>query len=155
MIQNAAREHAFILFKELIGSATDDNRVESIRIVSGHLDTDFYGALVSDIEAYLEKSGASISVVVLDSSVDLSEHPFVKIIDGYQNGEVLQVPTGQDWSKHPHFIIVGNSRFRFETDHAQTKAAASFNGPAIGRTLVELFDGLHDCLTSTQKLATA
>ncbi len=155
MIQNAAREHALVLFNELIESATDDGVVDPIRIVSGHLDDNFYSKLVPLVEKYISNSGSNIEVIVLDPNFDKSANSFAQTVDRATNGSlhVLSEDIYSELKSHAHFIIIGNNKFRYETDHDQTKATASFNNASIGGTIMDIFNRLHNIITRSDQVA--
>lgn len=135
MIYNASIDHAKLLFTELIQDAIE--RKEDIRIVSGELNPTFYGALTDDATRALDKK-ITIKLIVLNPDIDLTKNPFVSILLN-KGGEVYKAKSKLDM---PHYILVGDKRFRLELDHKQAKAVASFNNEGIGKTLKNNFDNI-------------
>jgi len=133
VLENASIEHAKELFVNLIEEG--QSKKEDIAIVSGNLNREFYSQLVPVAKEAL-KTGINISLLIADPSVDTEGHPFVNVLlDG--GGSVYKARTSLiDTS---HFIVVGEKRFRLETDHAQTKALACFNNAEVGKVLNKAF----------------
>ncbi len=149
IIENASRDHAKYLVKALLDKAIKKN--EPIRIVTGTFDGDFYKGLVDAFSACTEKN-IPISVIVLDKEFNPASHPMAKLIDS-GNIRLLTIADDkiEEASTAPHFILVGDRRFRLETDHDQAKAVASFNDPSMGRWLMETFNWLVDASNKTQE----
>jgi len=68
----------------------------------------------------------------------LDTNKFAKELKKHNPAFLTQKPEGSN-IKSAHFILVGDKRFRAETDHDQAKAIASFNRESIGETLSEIF----------------
>ena len=147
-IQNASKRHAHILMKYLIDRATE--KKEDIRIVTGCLETGFYDALIENLQQFLNQSGKSISVIILDPSADLQGNKFSDLILKSRKGSVLIT---KDRVEHPHFILVGKSSYRFEIDDRSTKAVANFNDSDIGAFLYDMYDGLLPKAEPIQQIA--
>jgi hypothetical protein len=137
MLHNASIEHAKVLFENLIDMGRELK--EPIRIVSGKLNTEFYGQLTDKAEQAL-KENTPIELVVVDPDINLDDNPFANIIRE-SGGHVYQTT---EKIEYPHFILVGEKRFRLETDHAQTKAVACFNNIEVGTFLHKMFNLLKD-----------
>lgn len=133
IIHNASYERAKELFINLFEMAIE--RKEEVKIVSGDLHADFYESLCEVAKKTMD-SGAKIKLVVLNPEIDLSKHPFSKLILE-KNNEVFQAIQPVEYL---HFILVNNKRFRLELDHKKTKAIASFNNLDIGDVLNALFN---------------
>ena len=136
-IWNASRDHATVLFEALIEEAVIQR--EDIKITTGNFDPAFYGLLKESIIGAMKK-GVGVEVIVETPNVDLSGHPLAEAIKS-QGGHVYTSRTKEDF---PHFILVGKSSFRMETDHDQTKAMASFDNSIMGSFLLSNFDILKD-----------
>lgn len=135
ILENASIDHAKELFINLI----DEGRVrkEKIAVVSGDLNREFYGQLVEVTRKALA-AGTKMALLIVNPKFQIENHPFVQaVLEG--GGEVYRA---KDKIETPHFIVVGDKRFRVETDHAQTKAKACFNNSIVGKTLRKLFDNL-------------
>jgi len=139
VIHNASMEHAKILFRTLLRAAETD--AESVKIVTYNLNNNFYGDLVDVGESCLE-SGGTFEVVVLNPDADLSDNSFACMVKRHTNGTIIQIV--EALNDFAHFIVVGDKRYRFETDHGQTKAVANFNDSSVGEVLVERFDLLKE-----------
>ncbi len=144
-IQNAAWSHALVLFEFLIKEAAE-NKEKDIRIVAGSLNNEFYNELFLKVEKYLEKvkdNQTKISIVILkneDELTDLRNNKFARFVEKYDKGDICYL---NDSSK-PHFVLIGNSSYRFEVDHHHTKAIANFNDESIGKMLEIMYDQLCD-----------
>jgi len=151
VIENEAIEHASILFKNLIKIATDEK--EEIRIVSGNLREDFYSDFIPNVRTYLSGEAAKIELIVLNTAIDLDLHSFASILEKSQKCKVWQVDPEE--FKSPHFILVGDRRYRLETDHDRTKAVACFENELVGGFLKVLFDRLRRCIEEKENLSLA
>lgn len=140
IIHNASIEHAKVLFQYLFTAATDGRK--EVEIVSANLNKEFYGALVTDAQGALDK-GCKVSLIVLDPETDISDNLFANTVNNHTMGKVWK---SQELLKAPHFILVGDNQFRLETDHAQTKAMASFNNKEVGSFLKECFGELQNTI---------
>lgn len=150
LIENAAWEHALTLFRNLIQIATDKG--EPIRIISGNLHKKFYSELVQPIHDYLQSEKANLEVIVLNvNDNEQAVHPFIEEVDKSERANLITVNEENGSFSSPHFIVVGDKRFRLETDHEQTKAIASFNNPEIAEFLDTLFRKLKMCIQESQK----
>lgn len=133
MIHNASYEHAKILFINLLQEASV--RKEDVIITSGKLYLDFYNSLIDETEKIL-KNGVKIRLAVINPEPDLEQHPFVSLLRKYN----ATIYTATASCSLPHFILIGDKRFRLETDHEQTKAVASFNNQQIVSVLKSIFE---------------
>lgn len=137
-IDNSAWSHALILFKNFFLAAKEVG--ENVDIVTGNLNPEFYGNLSSYAQECLE-AGLKVRLIVLEKNTQLTNNPFAKLIAAHKNGSIYM--PNQDNLSVPHFILVGNNKYRFETDHAQTKAVANFNNPNMGGFLRVLINTLQ------------
>lgn len=135
IIHNASYEHARELFINLIDEARV--RKEDVLITSGNLNPDFYGVLIDDTKEAI-KGGVKVKLAVLNPSADIKNNPFANMV--LKEGGVVYKAKGE--MKYPHFILVGDKRFRLELDHEQTKAIACFNNPGIGKFLKDNFEAI-------------
>ncbi|RLL49137.1 hypothetical protein D8Y20_13310 [Mariprofundus sp. EBB-1] len=134
-IDNAAWDHALFLFKNLLSVAAEKG--EDVRLVSGHLNSDFFNQILEELEQCV-KAGVLIDVIVLDRSLSDPANIFEKKLGAYEKGSILYCPKAIS-SSLPHMLLVGDRRFRLETDHEQTKALASFNNKEMVKTLSILY----------------
>lgn len=141
-IENASWQHALTLFKYLLKEAAEQQK--SVYIVSGSLNNDFYNELYSLSKDYLEKivshkTKREFKIIILkdEKNTDLSNNEIASF--ALKNGS-LQF---HDKQKSPHFILIGDSSYRFETDHDHTKAIANFNDKKTGKILKLIFDNLE------------
>lgn len=150
LIYNASWDHALILYKRLFKAALmyDD---KDIRIISGHLTREFYKELVSDVSACLEK-GVHVEVLVTEPQADIGENEFARAVRASSNGFVYASDRALST---PHFILVGEKRFRLEEDHKQCKAVASFKNQDITGSLIRVFDLIKKVVTQPSKDAEA
>lgn len=140
LIDNAAWSHAIYLFKNLLEEAAD--KKEDVRLVTGSLNNEFYSSLKTPLTKCIDAE-VGIEVIVLDGNADLENNYFSDVVKNYSNGEVLKTPDGYALDAS-HMLLVGNNaeRFRLETDHAQTKAIASFNNSSMGKTLLSVYNDI-------------
>ena len=137
IIHNASRNHAYILFKNLIEEAKENN--EEVRIVSGCLDLSFYDDLVEITRSCLD-NGVKFTVLVAGCDFELSSNKFAQLINSHDNGTLI---TNSDISINgPHFIIVGDNKYRLELDDDLSTAIANFNDPVVADSLIEVFSDL-------------
>ncbi|VAW89966.1 hypothetical protein MNBD_GAMMA18-2288 [hydrothermal vent metagenome] len=141
IIHNADIDHAKDLFSELLSCAIEHRK--PVRLVSGSLNDDFYGSLANAAEKIIA-AGLAFEIIVTDSNVDLGNNRLSNVVKKTNKGLVLQAK--KTLSDCAHFIVVGKSRWRFETNHEQTKAKANFNDPEIGSMIVHRFDSLKSKL---------
>ena len=80
----------------------------------------------------------NVKLIVLNK-IDLTGNAFYKAV---AEGGGVAYKSSADY-RMPHFLLVGDSQFRLELDHKQTKAVASFSNPAIGKILKSAFDDLE------------
>lgn len=149
IIHNASYEHARELFINLIGEARV--RKEDVIVASGNLNPDFYGELV-DITKEAIKGGVQVRVAILNPTTDVKDNPFSAMI--LKEGGVVYKAKNE--IRIPHFILVGDKRFRLEVDHEQSKAIACFNNRGIGEFLKNVFEKIVSSnLVERQQLPTA
>jgi translation initiation factor 2B subunit (eIF-2B alpha/beta/delta family) len=134
VIKNASISHARVLIENLLCEAAD--RKEDVRIISGCLSKDFYNNLVSVLENALEK-GVSVRTVVLNGRDRLAGNLFAEMIEQHDNGTLTVLDLDVDVA--PHFIVVGNKRYRLETHDGHAKAIACFNDEQLGGLLSNIY----------------
>lgn len=146
LIENAAVDHALYLFKSLLSVAVSEK--EPVRIVSGHLKSEFYDNLSDQLDQCID-AGVDIELLILNGNVHVNNSSFASKIDTYSHGKVYKAPKGYELNAQ-HMLLVGDraERYRLETDHEQTKAVASFNGPSMGETLLSTYRQLKELLTN-------
>jgi len=125
------------LYKELLAAALEEQK--DVKIVSGHLNPDFYSDLTQIAEELLKKQ--KIEVIVLDTNFRIDGNIFAEMVRSSGNDRIL-VNKNSELTKAPHFILIGEDKYRFETDHKNTKAIASFNDRRFGLFLFDTFENL-------------
>ena len=135
IIQNASMEHAKILLRQLLLTASEKG--ETVRIVSGRLRRDFYNDLLAEAQKTLDR--VKVSIVVL-SGDQLDGNRFFELVRGHHNGEVVVLE--QEPERWTHFIVVGDKRYRVEEDDGKQTAHASFNNEIIPQLLIDRFEYL-------------
>lgn len=133
IIKNHSKGYALLLFENLLEVALE--KQESVKVVSGSLDKDFYNKLVNKITPLLDKN-IDVSVLVL-GKLDSDGNEFAKLVR--EKGH-LRINTSNDKINCPHFILVGKNRFRIETNHTSAQADASFNNEVLGKVLLNFYD---------------
>lgn len=144
LIDNAAWSHAIYLFKNLLEVAAEKG--EDVRLVTGSLNNEFYSSLNESLTKCMNNN-AHIELVVLDGNTDLEGNVFADNVKQYLNGNVITTPVGYSLDAS-HMLLIGKNaeRFRLETDHAQTKAVASFNNGNMGKTLLSIYENIKTTL---------
>jgi len=138
IIHNASKSHAYILFKNLIEVAQESN--EEVRIVSGCLDLSFYKDLIEVTRSCLD-SGVKFTVLVTGCDLDIQSNEFAQLINGHVKGKLIT--NSRELNDNvPHFIIVGDNKYRLELDDELSTAIANFNDPVVADSLIEVFAGL-------------
>lgn len=153
LISNAAWSHAVYLFKSLLEVAAD--KKEDVRLITGSLNDDFYSSLQEPLKKCMD-ADVNIDVIILDGSASLNNNTFASIIKRYPHGSLEQAPDGYSLGA-AHMLLVGDdaARFRLETDHAQTKAVASFNNAEMGKTLLTVFADIKSTIRNSHSPAVA
>lgn len=135
VIENASQEHALILIRVLFETAM--RHKEEVRIVSGSLLKPFYEKPVDTARKALD-SGVRFSVLVRTGK-QLEGNGFANLMKEHINGSI---DTLEHDDKGPHFVVVGDRRYRVEMDDKRKIALASFNDDTIAPLLLKLHDGL-------------
>lgn len=138
VIENASVEHALVLIRILFETAI--RHKEEVRIVSGRLFKSFYEELVDTARRALDY-GVQFSVLVLTSKRQLEGNEFAKLITDHDNGSIAVIEDGDE--RLPHFVIVGDRRYRIEIDDERKIAVASFNDDTITPMLLEFYSRLE------------
>jgi len=136
LIDNAAWDHAQLLFKNLLEVAAEKG--EPVRIITGHMNNKFYSSLVKELQDCLDK-GISVEAIITDApNIDLSTNQFARILK--EKGALILAQKGESIVA-PHMLLIGDKaqRFRLEVDHQQTKAVASFGNKSMGAMLISVY----------------
>ncbi len=136
-IFNASKDHAYILFDNLLKKSLETDRV--VKIFSGCFQSDFYEKLI-DITQEALNAGITVSIIAqYDDS--LHDNKFYTLVKNHKNGNARVL---QDKNTHiPHFILVGKVSYRIETDDALKSARANFNDANTGEVLASTFNTLQ------------
>ena len=141
VIENASIDHALVLIGRLFETAR--RHKEEVRIVSGRLLKSFYQNLIDSARKVLD-DGVQVSVVVLSNDdSQLNGNGFYDLLNRHKNGRVDVLD--RDAESMPHFVVVGERRYRVEVDDKRKKAFAAFNDDTIAPVLV----GIHAKLQET------
>lgn len=139
VIFNASSSHALVLFEELLDMAA--RKLLPVKIFSGKFDTAIYDKLVSKISQVLEK-GVKVELLSEENNSVLAGNKFVEAVKS-KNGDAVKY-LKNDMSDLKHFILVGKSAFRFETDNEKKTAQANFNDPITGAMIDRRFSELWE-----------
>ena len=152
IINNSAISHASYLFKALLSVASE--KKEAVKIVSGSLNNDFYGDLLDSLQECINNK-VHIELIVMDGSASMTDSKFCKLINDYEFGDVYQARADLEL-EGPHMLLVGEygQRYRLETDHAQTKAIASFDGDSTGELLIKAYATVKNMIINPPDLLT-
>lgn len=136
MLPNGSRSHAATLFHNIFEAAISDKL--ELRIVTGSLVKDFYNPLTEKLRVLLTSN--SVSVILTDPQArELSENSFLAALVQSPNGRVMKA---NHVGQYNHLVVAGDSIYRIELDHNRGTAAANFNDPSLGKTLVAMFEDL-------------
>ncbi|MDQ6950809.1 MAG: hypothetical protein Q9M26_04010 [Mariprofundales bacterium] len=136
VIHNASRAHARILFQNLLIESAEKH--EDVCLLSGKLDAKFYDDLLPDVTKALQ---AGVKVRVLIAENDSKAPPSQRFIDAVCQFENGTVRTNTDLSSNiPHFIVVGDHKYRLELDDDASRAVANFRDEMVGQRLVSGFN---------------
>ncbi len=130
VLTNLSRPHAKILFDNLLKIAED--KKEQVCIYSGTLNKDFYNQLVDSVKSALEKTEVLVAV---SNDEDMKGNDFAKAVDESDNGKLKIGVKSEFYAGYPHFILVGDKRYRLEKDDVTKEAIACFNDPILGEML--------------------
>lgn len=135
---NSSLDHAAIIVKHLIKSATAD-----ICIFSGRLNPRVYGpALTVDATAeFLGASGAKCKVLVesLDD-IDLDDHTLIDRLRDSDDFELRKLPEQLARDATFHFAVIDETSFRLEGDKNKPEAIAAFGDKKSAVLLKSLFE---------------
>ncbi|MDQ6953994.1 MAG: hypothetical protein Q9M20_00950 [Mariprofundaceae bacterium] len=148
LIDNAAWDHALTLFYNMLEVASDKEK--SVRIITGSMNRDFYcdSGITDRLKKIMGENIAIEIIVANDPAMDLNLHPCASMIDAYEHGKIL---IAKPAIASPHMLLIGDdaSCFRFEVDHTQAKAKASFNNSILGSSLNELYETTRSIISSS------
>lgn len=161
-IPNATIDHATVLIENLFAHAH-----EKVRILSGQLNKDVYGAseILGKARTFLRgECGVSnegkkrLEILLQEPQLDIGENPLVRMCKEepeFSNiCEVKCISDAKDREISCHFIVADGKAWRFEPDKRTPAAIACFNEPEIGKQLDEMFDvlfGRGTPLTSSEQ----
>lgn len=134
ILNNASIEHAKVLFENLIKEGI--NRKEEIRLISGNLNEEFYNKLLYLADELIEQN-INVQIIIAYPDTDIKNNQFANKINSVDKRCVYKA---KQKINVPHFILVGDKRFRIETDHEETKAIACFNNEVVGKSLKTIFE---------------
>lgn len=122
IIENTSSVHARVVIKNLFALAKDTH--ENVYLVTGILNDETYSPMQPEISAIME-SGSSFNVITLCSEDQLLENRVYKIIKDHKNGNVWSL--NEPITSATHFLLIGNTGYRFEVDDMTKTAYACFN----------------------------
>jgi len=139
LINNAAWDHALFLFYNMLDLAIE--REASVRLITGSMNEAFFGdkGIIDRIQRLIDKRIPIHVLVVNNPSFSVDDNSCAKMINNYEQGFVLVAPNPVPV---PHMLLIGDDAkcFRYETDHEQTKAVASFNNAEMGSSMNSLYE---------------
>lgn len=136
VIYNASADHALVLFQKLL--EVSERMGEAVKIFSGRFEAGIYDKLIPVINRVLIKN--SVRLISECPATELAGNIFVDTVRNNINGTVKSLPPHNN--KFPHFILIGNLRYRFETDNGTKSATANFNDPLTGSLIDKQFNSL-------------
>lgn len=131
-ISNGSLEHAKILVKYLFRLAIEEK--QDVKIMTGSLQADFYDNFSAEAKNLLNQ-GNRISVI------SLCQPKCGRFFDAVKENPRGSIAiAGEKMESIPHFVLVGNSAYRLETDDYRKSAIGVFNNTDVGSFLAEMFD---------------
>lgn len=140
-IPNSEPRHAAYLIKTLFKKARS-----AVRIFTGELFEIVYGDkdLREEAREFLRRDENNSIEIAYQKSLDIDNSSLIQTIlnDKQKKGslKIFNANIEKYQGFNNHFVVMDNTAFRFETDHANTKAMANFGDPANARKLVNIFD---------------
>ncbi len=140
-ISNGIPVHASILLETMFKHADSE-----MRIYSGELSPKTYDRdeLILAARRFLGRPGRRLRVLLQKGATDLKDRKFIRAISdlGASCGtlEVRSARGVYETDAAKHFAVMDERGYRFEIDHAETRAVANFNEPVIAQELVSAFD---------------
>jgi len=137
-ISNGSIEHAKVLAKYLFRFANEENK--EVRITTGSLEKDFYENFTEIIQKILHNNKV---LIISENTCDTST--FKEAVTASKNGsiQVFKPEKNAQIQSLPHFILVGDSAYRLETNDKLKIATASFNRPSVGEFLKSIFQAIY------------
>ena len=115
VFRNRSAEHAAIILREFIDSAT-----ASVRIFCGHLSKEVYGNLLPYFRR-AHRRGVEVQVVTASDQIDA-----IEVAEGLRENQALRSFSGSveksPLRELPHFAIVDGKRYRLETNPVEKSA---------------------------------
>lgn len=143
-IPNSEQIHAIYLIKTLFKNAQSN-----IRIFTGRLFEGVYGNedLQEEARNFLRKDADNSVRIAYQEPLDIANCAFIQTIlnDDRRKGSLKLWNASEKFKDiNTHFAVMDDKAFRFETDHANTKAIANFGDPDNAKKLVEIFDKISE-----------
>jgi hypothetical protein len=138
-IPNSEKRHAAYLIKTLFKKAQS-----TIRIFTGSLFEGVYGdkSLQEEARKFLRRDANNSVNIVYQESIDIDKSSFIQTIiqDEQKKGAIKIWRANEKFQDiNNHFVVMDDTAFRFETDHANTKAIANFGDHENAIRLVDIF----------------
>lgn len=140
--ENGSVEHAKILVKYLFKMAL--SKKLDMKMISGCLNGEFYDNFTESAKKLLA-GGNRISLISVKSP---DEGSFKDVLKSDNSGNASIIVADDKVDSLPHFILVGDSAYRFENSDILCTAQASFNKPSMGKFLNFLFEDIRKSLTA-------
>ena len=143
ILTNAAPSHANVLIKNLLIAARSAK--EDVKIVTGEFSAEVYDETISNEVSATLDSGRSFDVIITDAfEADMAGNPVYDILEAARaadgNEERVKIQfAGEAFSKISHFVLVGENKYRLESDPTTISTIASFNDPNTGKLINGLF----------------
>ena len=84
-------------------------------------------------------AGARIEIIALNHIEDGNE--LSELVAKHDNGRVIRATGIPELTEHTaHFVLVGDRRYRIETDDGRKDAIACFNNQTVGQVLENAFN---------------
>jgi hypothetical protein len=139
LITNASINHAGVLFENLFKAARSipSSEEKAMMIQCGNALPEFY-AQFEQVAKEVMDSGVALRVLLCDHSHGASTNSFLKMVAKHPKGAVRV--RGAECDDSIHFVVVGTSAYRVETDLDSVQAFANFNEPVVASHLIKMFE---------------
>ncbi len=137
VLENLSPPHAKILFENLLEAAVENG--EKVCIYSGTLNKEFYEQLteaIKDTLQKLQKGDVLVAVAKPHGENQVGGNSFADAVKAF-GGELKEGVADLVGKDFPHFILVGDRRYRLEKDDETKEAIACFNDPRLGGLLAQ------------------
>jgi hypothetical protein len=138
VIENTSIIHARFVVLNLFELALEKKL--PIKMISGRLNSVCFNYDVTKVLNQILDMGIEVQLLVTDLSLDeVKGNEICKSVSSSASGKLFHLNDRASAFKTPHFILVGDSAYRFETSKTTARGHVSFNKPSSVRVLSSAF----------------